>query len=114
MIDTDLLIEKGATYRHAEAGEIIFFEGTPAIFYYRLGAGRIRWSQFDDNGKEVLHKIAEPGEAFGEFPLFDGEPYAASAVADSSCTILRLSAASFHELLAERPDIQLAFIKSLV
>src|SRR5690606_29682264 len=114
MIDINLLLEKGASYRHAEAGETIFNEGAPAAFYYQLVAGRVRWSNFDDNGKEILHKIVEPGESFGEFHLFDGEPYAASAVADSPCTILRLCTASFHELLTERPDIHLAFTKALV
>lgn len=114
MIDTNLLLAKGAAYRHVEAGETIFNEGASAAFYHQLVSGKVRWSHFDDNGKEVLHRIVEAGEAFGEFPLFDGEPYAASAVADSACTILRLGAASFHELLAERPDIHLAFTKSLV
>src|SRR5690606_35378130 len=114
MIDTDLLLEKGATFRHAETGEIIFNEGAHATFYYQLASGKVRWSHFDDNGKEVLHKIVEAGESFGEFPLFDGEPYAASAVADSPCTILRLCVTSFHEILAEYPDIHLAFTKSLV
>lgn len=114
MIDINLLLNKGASYRYAEPGEIIFNEGAPAAFYYQLASGKVRWSNFDDNGKEVLHKIVEAGESFGEFPLFDGEPYAASAVADSSCTLLRLSVASFHEILAENPDIHLAFTKALV
>lgn len=114
MIDINLLLKKGATYRHAQAGEILFNEGAPAAFYYQLVAGKVRWSNFDDNGKEVLHKIVEPGDSFGEFPLFDGGTYAASAVADSAATILRLCSASFHELLTERPDIHLAFTKSLV
>ena len=114
MINTDLLVQKGATYRHTEAGEIIFNEGTHATFYYQLVSGRVRWANFDDSGKEVLHKIVEPGESFGEFPLFDGEPYAASAVADVPSTILRLGVTSFHELLVEHPDILLAFTKTLV
>ena len=113
MINTDLLLQKGAIHRHTEAGEIIFNEGASATFYYQLVSGRVRWSHFDANGKEVLHRIVEAGEAFGELPLFDGEPYAASAVADSPCTILRLGAPEFHELLAEHPDIHLAFITSL-
>ena len=113
MIDTDLLLQKGAIQRHTEAGETIFNEGAPATFYYQLVSGRVRWSHFDANGKEVLHRMVEAGEAFGELPLFDGQPYAASAVSDSACTILRLGAPSFHELLAEHPNIHLAFITLL-
>src|SRR5690606_32071498 len=114
MLDINLLLQKGATYRHAEMGETIFNEGAHATFYYQLVSGRVRWSNFGDSGKEVLHKIVEPGESFGEFPLFDGEPYVASAVADIPSVILRLSAASFHELLMEHPDILFAFTKTLV
>ena len=78
-----------------------------------MHSGRVRWSHFGDNGKEVLHKIVEAGESFGDFPLFDGEPYAASAIADSSCTVLRLCASSFHKLLADHPDIHRLFTSSL-
>ena len=112
-INTELLLQKGATYRHAKAGEIIFNEDAPAAFYYQLVSGRIRWSHFDADGKEVLHKIIEPGEAFGELPLFDGQPYAASAMADSPCTILKLSDTSFHELLAAHPHIYQVFATAL-
>lgn len=114
MIPTDLLLKHGATYRNATVGEIIFNEGAPAAFYYQLIEGRVRWSNFSDDGKETLHKIVEPGESFGEFPLFDGEPYAASAIADTPCTILRLCVTSFHELLRTYPDLHFAFSKSLV
>ena len=114
MIPTDLLLKNGATYRHAVAGEIIFNEGGPAAFYYQLVKGRVRWSNFSDDGRETLHKIVEAGESFGEFPLFDGEPYAASAVADSPCTILRLCTTSFHELLRKYPELHFAFSRSLV
>ena len=113
MIDINLLLSKGATYRNAEAGEIIFNEGAQAAFYYQLVSGKVRWSNFDDNGKEMLHKIVEAGESFGELPLFDGEPYAASAVADTACSMVRLCTDSFHELLTEYPAIQLLFSKSM-
>lgn len=114
MIPTELLLEKGASYRKAAAGEVIFNEGAPAAYYYQLVSGRVRWCNITDDGKEVLHKVAEVGESFGEFPLFDGEPYAATAVADTPCTILRLCASSFRQLLHENPDIHFAFSKILV
>lgn len=114
MIPVELLIEKGAVYRECTAGEVIFSEGAHAAFYYQLTSGRVRWASFSEDGKEVLHKIVESGECFGEFPLFDGAPYAASAIADTPCVMLRLCVDSFHRLLAEYPDIHFAFSKSLV
>ncbi|SEL60105.1 Crp/Fnr family transcriptional regulator [Parapedobacter koreensis] len=114
MIPTDLLIQRGASYRKATTGDIIFNEGAPAAYYYQLVSGRVRWCNITDDGREILHKVVEAGESFGEFPLFDGGTYAASAIADTPCLMLRLCVSSFHQLLREHPDIHFAFTKSLV
>ncbi|RRN77283.1 Crp/Fnr family transcriptional regulator, partial [Pseudoxanthomonas sp. SGD-10] len=113
MITTELLLEKGATYRKALPGDIIFSQGSPATYYYQLVSGRVKWCYIDEDGKEILHKIVEDGESFGYLPLMDDEPYAASAIADTPCTMLRLCASSFHQLLKENSDIHFAFTKSL-
>lgn len=114
MIPTDLLLQRGATYRKATPGDAIFDEGAQATYYYQLVSGRVRWCNITEDGREILHRIVEAGESFGEFPLFDGEPYAASAIADTPCTILRLCTLSFHQLLQDNPDIHFDFTKSLV
>lgn len=114
MLDISLLLDKGATYREIAPGEMLFEEGSIASFYYQLISGRIRWANLLANGKEVLHRIVEPGESFGELPLFDGETYAASAIADAPGKVIRLRVESFHELLRERPEIHFAFSKLFV
>lgn len=114
MIPTDLLLQQGATYRKAEPGDIIFNEGTQAAYYYQLVSGRIRWCNITEDGREILHRVVEAGESFGEFPLFDSAPYAASAIADTSCTILRLCTPSFLQLLQDNPSVHFNFTKSLV
>lgn len=114
MIPVNLLLEKGATYRKVNSGEFIFREGATASFYYQLTSGRVRWCSLMDDGREVLHKVVHAGESFGEFPLFDGGTYAASAIADSPCTMLRLSVSTFHELLKQYPEIHFKFTESLV
>lgn len=111
MIEVALLLSKGATCRKVEAGEVIFSEGASPLYYYQLVEGRVRWSNFFDNGKETMHWLVQDGECFGEFALFDGKPYVASAVADIPSTVLRLSADAFHELLAENHEIHLEFSK---
>lgn len=114
MIPVELLLERGAVYRKCDANEVVFSEGMHAAFYYQLISGRVRWASFSEDGKEVLHRIAEAGECFGEFSLFDGEPYAASAIADIPSVMLKLSVESFQRLLAEFPAIHFSFTKSLV
>lgn len=111
IIDTDILLSLGAAYKKVNAGEIIFNEGAEARFYYQLVSGSVRWVNITDSGNEFIQNMIEPGECFGELPLFDGEPFAASAIADTDSLIIRLHISSFHLLVTERPDIHFAFTK---
>lgn len=113
MIDIDTLLALGAAYKKVKAGEIIFHEDAEGNFYHQLVSGSVRWSNFDDEGNEFIQNMIEPGECFGEMPLFDDEPYAATSIADVDSVILRLHKSSFLELLAERPDIHFAFTRMM-
>lgn len=114
MIPVNLLLENGAAYRRAEPGEIVFNEGEGATYYYQVVEGRLRWCNLLDDGREVLHKIVEPGDVFGEFPLFDDGVYSASAIADRRSVLLRLSKIKFLQLLEAHPLVHFAFSKSMV
>ena len=109
MIDPDLLLSYGATYRKVALGEVIFSEGQVCSYYYQVRSGQVRWANLDEQGKECIHFLAEEGESFGEFPLFDDQPYAASAIADSDSVLIRLAKPSFLELLKAHPDILFKF-----
>ncbi|MEO6549266.1 MAG: Crp/Fnr family transcriptional regulator [Ferruginibacter sp.] len=113
MIDIDLLLSWGAAYKKVAANEIIFQEGQSCFFYYQLISGKIRWVNIDEEGRECIHSIVEPGESFGEMPIFDEELYAATAIADEECMVLRLHKPTFIELLKENNDIMFAFTKLL-
>ncbi len=113
MIDLNILLDAGAVYKKYKAGEIIFKEGNPSIFYYQLITGKVRWVNINDKGKEFLQVIIEKGECFGEFPLFDDRPFAATAIADTDILILILHKQSFHKLLKDHVDIHMSFTKLL-
>lgn len=113
MIDIDTLLAWGAAYKKLSAGEIIFQEGAPSSFYYQLVSGKVRWANINDEGKEFIQTIIEPGECFGELPLFDDEPFAASAITDEDSVIIRLHKSSFLQLIKENPEIHFAFTKLL-
>ena len=113
MIDIDTLLAWGATYRKVKAGEIIFKEGDHLLFYYQLVSGKLRWINITEEGKEFIQFIVDPGECFGELPLFDGMPYAATAVAAQDAVVIRLHQSSFQQLLKENFEIHFAFSKLL-
>jgi CRP/FNR family cyclic AMP-dependent transcriptional regulator len=114
MIDIDKLISLGAGYKNIAANEMIFEEGTECHYYYQLVSGSVRWVQIGDDGKEFVHDMIEPGECFGEFPLFDNKSYAASAIANSGSVVLRLPKEVFQQLLQEEPVLYSDFSKLLV
>ena len=113
MIDVDLLLALGASYKKVFQGEIIFMEGNRCNFYHQLVSGKVRWANTNDDGKEYLQSMIEPGECFGELPLFDPGPYAASAIAEEDSVILKLHESTFHQLMEEHPAILLSFSKLL-
>ncbi len=113
MIDIDLLLAWGATFKKVSKGDTIFTEGTTCRFYHQLISGRARWLNINDQGKEFLQRIIDPGECFGELPLFDDEPYAASAIADEDCVVIRLHKPVFNQIMRENQDIHFDFSRLL-
>lgn len=111
MIDIDILLALGASYKKVPAGEVIFNEGAACCFYHQLVSGSVRWINIDDEGNEFIQNIIESGECFGEIPLFDEDPYAATAIAETDAVIIRLHRSLFQQLLLEKPDIHFAFTK---
>ena len=113
MIDIDVLLAWGATFKKVVKGSTIFNEGTNCSFYYQLVSGRVDWLNINDEGKAFIQTIIEPGECFGEMPLFDDEPYAASAIAEEDTVLIRLHKSAFIQLIKENQDIHFKFSKLL-
>jgi CRP-like cAMP-binding protein len=111
MVDIDTLLAFGAVYKKLEPEEYIFREGTECHFYYQLVSGSVRWTNINDDGKEFIQNMIEPGESFGELGLFDGSAYAASAIANKDSLVIRLHKSSFLKMLKESPELYLMFLK---
>ncbi len=113
MIDPNLLLARGASYKKLVPGEMLFAEGEPCEYYYQVFRGQLRWVNFNKEGDEYLQNVVEKGESIGELPLFDGGVYAATAIANKASQVLRLPKDAFHDLLKEVPDIHFAFSRLL-
>lgn len=113
MIDIDLLLTWGATYKQVQRDEIIFHEGGCGNFYYQVVSGRVRWVSINEESREFIQFMIDKGESFGELPLFDDAPYAATAIADEDCVLMRLHKSNFLQLLKDNPEIHFAFTRLL-
>ena len=113
MIEINTLLDWGATYKKVATGEMIFREGTEGHFYYQLVNGSVRWVNINEDGREFIQYIVEPGECFGELTMFEETDYAASAIANKESLVLRLQKASFLQLLKENSSIHFSFTTML-
>jgi CRP/FNR family transcriptional regulator, cyclic AMP receptor protein len=113
MIDINILLACGATYKKVEKDEVIFEEGSHCLYYYQLIEGRVKWVNINEAGKEFIQNIIEPGESFGELPLFDDGVYAASSIADKNSLVIRLPKLAFINLLHEFPEMHFKFTRLL-
>ena len=113
IIDINILLAWGAVYKKLGRGEVIFSEGSECSYYNQLISGIVKWVNIDDNGKECIQTMIEPGECFGELPLFDDGLYAASAIAEEDVVLIRLRKNTFLQLIKENNEIHFAFTKLL-
>jgi CRP/FNR family transcriptional regulator, cyclic AMP receptor protein len=113
MINEDLLLAWGAAFKKIPKGTTIFSEGTTCCFYYQLVSGQVKWLNINEEGREFIQVIINPGECFGELPLFDDEPYAATAIAAEDSVVIRLHKPVFKQFLTENQDIHFNFSRLL-
>ncbi len=110
-IDTDLLYTWGAVAKKVPKNSIIFFENDVAISYYQILEGTVKMSYTNEDGKDLTVGIFNEGNSFGEPPLFIGQPYPATAIAQTDCVILKLSKINFFSFLEENPEMQFKILK---
>ncbi|MBL0739442.1 Crp/Fnr family transcriptional regulator [Flavobacterium sp. GN10] len=110
-IDTDLLYTWGAVAKKIPKNSIIFFENDVAVSYFQILEGTVKMSYTNEDGKDLTVGIFNEGNSFGEPPLFIGQPYPASAIAQTDCVILKLSKNNFFSFLEENPEMQFKILK---
>jgi len=94
-------------------GEYLFYEGDPSQGLFILREGRIKIIKHSVRGKDVILRLLNPEEMFGEVAAFDGGPCPASAQALEDTVALHLPQSHFLALLERYPSIALQIIEDL-
>lgn len=104
MINTDLLLAYGATYRNYRKGDYIFHEGMDPIFYHQLVFGKIKMISEVSSGKSCILDYMQAGEALGLIAIMLEEKYVMTAVAEDDCLVARVEKHIFKAVLKEHPE----------
>ncbi len=96
----------------AAKGEMLFQEGSPCAGLHVIAAGRVKvFKQSAEGREQVLHTEREG--ALGEGPLFDGEPYPATAEALEPSALLFLPRDAVFSWCRKRPEVAIGIARVL-
>jgi CRP-like cAMP-binding protein len=99
--------------RDAAAEQAIYFEGDPAAQLYLVAMGKVKLVRNTASGREVLLDILRGGEYFGNLPVLSGQGYSETAIAQTDCCILQISAKNFEKILHRHPDVMMKVLKAV-
>ena len=91
--------------RDVAAGERIYFEGDEAQHLFLVAMGKVKLVRTATSGREVLLDILRGGEYFGSLTIFGERAYTETAVAQTDCCILQISAQDFECILSDHSDV---------
>lgn len=105
LISEELLLSYGAETENVSSADVIFNEGDTPRYYYQVKKGRIKLNHYDEDGKELILAVLQPGLSVCELMLFIDKTYPVNAVALESAAIIKLPSRDFNRLLDEHPEI---------
>lgn len=95
-------------------GEIIFHEGDRSEYLWILRQGRVVLKRKSIDGHEVILDLLTPEEGLFGVSSLDGSPYAATAVAGSSCSLYRVPAEGVRKWMKSYPSIATALFSFVI
>jgi small-conductance mechanosensitive channel len=94
----------GIALQHFAAGEKVIRQGQVGQALYIIVAGLALMSRRDFDGHEREILSLRNGEFFGEMSLFSGEPSMVTVVASNDLEVMKISAATVHQMIDRQPS----------
>ncbi len=104
---TDAVAAVAATSatRRLRRHDVVFKEGDAANELFVVQDGRIAIANKSVDGRESVVALMEPGDVFGEFPLFDGLGRSAEARALEDSTIVAVAYQDVRRMFDDDPTL---------
>lgn len=85
--------------------EVVFDEGDESSELFVVRTGRIAIANTSVDGRESVIALMEPGDLFGELPMFDGQGRSAQARALELSELLAVPYDPVHQVVSEQPSL---------
>lgn len=95
------------------AEQAIYFEGDPGENLYLVASGKVKLIRHGLSGREVLLDILQGGEYFGHLAIGNQQGYVETAIAQTDCCILQISARNFENVLNRYPEVTMKVLKAV-
>jgi CRP-like cAMP-binding protein len=99
--------------RHYQKDDYIFLEGEAPEALYVVKTGKVKVLRHSTDGKDVVLRVASPGQLLGTVGVFDGGGYPGTAQVIEDCTVLVLSRNDCLTLVGRFPVFALAIISEM-
>jgi CRP-like cAMP-binding protein len=107
------LFEEDKESRSFQKKERVYSEGHRAYRLYYVEEGKVKTFKTNDDGKDLIISVYQPGDFFGYTALLEGTPYRESAETLEAAEITSISKEAFEELVNNNPEVMRQFIRML-
>ncbi|HZS83856.1 MAG TPA: Crp/Fnr family transcriptional regulator [Stellaceae bacterium] len=94
-------------------GEALFRQGEPPHALFIVLSGRFKAIQVTPEGRQVVVRLAGPGDLIGHVSVFAEKPYPATPTAATESIALMWSPRTFIALMARHPPLSLAVVRNM-
>jgi CRP-like cAMP-binding protein len=92
-------------------GAVLMFQGEPDARVMLLLSGRVKVTRMDQNTRELLLSIRDPGDVLGELAFIDGEPRIATVTALEPVEALVTPAQALRHHLETTPRVAVVLLE---
>lgn len=111
---TEMILRKYKAFVVAlNKGDMLFQQGDAASSFFIVRSGKIKMSNYSDDGREFVQGYFTDGQSFGEPPFFAKGNYPASAIAMEKSDVWKIAYDDFLKLLKDNFDIHLEITRTL-
>jgi CRP-like cAMP-binding protein len=94
-------------------GQTLYFQGNPAFGLYCLKTGKVKISKMGNDGKEIILRIAGPGDVLGHQNIFNNDFYTSTATVIENAVVCFIDKKFVTEKIASEQSIAINIIKKL-